>query len=45
MAGGFEIVPHKLRGPLNTLVHAKELLIPDFEDVQSPNNDTLYTTA
>ena len=45
MAGGFEIVPHKLRGPLNTLVHAKELLTPDFEDVQSPNNDTLYTTA
>lgn len=45
MAGGFEIVPHKLRGPLNTLVHAKDLLTPDFEDVQSPNNDTLYTTA
>lgn len=45
MAGGVEIVPHKLRGPLNTLIHAKELLTPDFEDVQSPNNDTLYTTA
>ena len=45
MAGGCEIVPAKLRGPLNTLVHAKQLLTPDFEDVQSPNNDTLYTTA
>ena len=45
MAGSLEIVPHMLRGPLNTLVSAKELLTPDFEDVQSPNNDTLYTTA
>ena len=45
MAGGDEVVPSKLRGPLNTLVHAKELLTPEFEDVQPPNNDTLYTTA
>lgn len=45
MAGGTEIIPHMLRAPLNTFVHAKELLTPDFEDVQSPNNDTLYTTA
>lgn len=45
MASSEEIVPHKLRGPLNTLVSAKELLTPDFENVQSPNNDTLYTTA
>ena len=44
MGGSKEIIPHKLRGPLNTLVHAKELLTPEFEDVQSPNNDTLYTT-
>lgn len=45
MAGGYEVVPSRLRGPLNTLVHAKELLTPEFEDVQPPNNDTLYTTA
>ncbi|MFC2025622.1 DUF1254 domain-containing protein [Chloroflexota bacterium] len=44
MAGSKDIIPHKLRGPLNTLVHAKQLLTPEFEDVQSPNNDTLYTT-
>ena len=45
MASSGEIIPHKLRGPLNSLVSAKALLTPDFEDVQSPNNDTLYTTA
>jgi hypothetical protein len=44
MAGSEEIIPHMLRGPLNTPVHAKKLLNSDFEDVQSPNNDTLYTT-
>jgi hypothetical protein len=44
MASSEKIIPHKLRGPLNTLVHAQALLTPDFEDVQSPNNDTLYTT-
>jgi hypothetical protein len=40
MASSTEIIPHMLRGPLNTFVSAKELLTPDFEDVQSPNNDT-----
>jgi hypothetical protein len=45
MASSTDIIPHMLRGPLNTFVSAKELLTPDFEDVQSPNNDTLYTTA
>ena len=45
MASSEEIIPDKLQGPLNTLVSAKALLTPDFENVQSPNNDTLYTTA
>ena len=30
MASSEEIVPHKLRGPLNTLVSAKELLTARF---------------
>jgi hypothetical protein len=32
-------------GGFNELVHATELLGPEFRDVVRPNNDTLYSTA
>jgi hypothetical protein len=35
----------RLKSPMNTAVSAPRLLDPNFKDVVSPNNDTLYAVA